>query len=339
MGARGLLGVLAAAALLLGACEDVDRWDVPTPVAAGVVLASSERVGPNGQGVPAAPTPEAVPTAVAGVAVRREPSNEGDPPQPAAGDPPIAAAAVTVVAVPPPTPPSRLPTAPPRRTPALSRAAAATATVRAGVRHVVRPGTADEARTAGAAARAALGASGLGSPASGAASAGAPAVDAAELVRRLNGLSPTDPRCSQLAVIAQGAGTPPETAPFPVTRSPEAELLLERLRIGCGLQGVQLTPQLATAIATLSVPATGAVAQGATGADLGTLTDRGRLEAERRLLERERARTAGGITQLPAAVQPPAAPRAPARDSGFTAPATAGRPPAYDGVRAATGIR
>ncbi|HEV8639363.1 MAG TPA: hypothetical protein VG370_34580 [Chloroflexota bacterium] len=335
MSARGLFGALASAVLLLGACEDVDRWATPTPVAVEVVVASSERVDLNSQPGAAAQAPEAVPTTVAGVAVRREPAG------PAAETAPPAA---TVVVLAPPGTPT--PAALPRRTPALSRRAAATATARAALGRVVRPGTADEARQAGGAARAALAASGVGSPGSGAAGA-ASAVDGAELVRRLNGLSPTDPRCTQLAVIAQGAGARRETAPFPLTRSPEAELLLERLRIGCGLEGVALTPELAAAIAALPPPApgaagvgaagAGAAGAGAAGADLGTLADRGRLEAERRLLERERARP-GGLG--PAAAPIGAAPRPPpARETGFTAPATAGRPPAYNGVRAATGIR
>jgi hypothetical protein len=234
-----------------------------------------------------------------------------------------------------------LPTAPPRRTPALSRRAAATATVRAGLGRTVRAGTAEEARVAGGAARAALGAGSVGDALGGAAGAGA-AVDGAELVRRLSGLSPTDPRCGQLAAIAQGTAVTRETAPFPRTGSPEAELVLERLRIGCGLEGVQLTPELTAAIAAVTLPLPGGAAVDGAGTDLGTLSDRGRLEAERRLLERERAGALGGAVQLPAAgaARAPAAARpATARDAGFTAPATVGRPPAYDGVRAATGIR
>src|SRR5687768_1459048 len=55
--------VPALLALLLAACEDVDRYATPTPVPfAGVVMASTDqRVG---EGV--------VPTAVAGVSARRE---------------------------------------------------------------------------------------------------------------------------------------------------------------------------------------------------------------------------------------------------------------------------
>src|SRR5688500_20389135 len=111
------LFALAVAALLLVACEDVDRRATPTAAAAGVVVVSSE---------------PAVPTAVAGAVARREGP----------------AGPIVVVLTPLPAAtatPVRVPTAVAglaerRATPALGRRPAATATARAALERDVPPG-------------------------------------------------------------------------------------------------------------------------------------------------------------------------------------------------------
>jgi hypothetical protein len=290
---------LAVAAVLLVACEDVDRRATPTAAAAGVVVVSSE---------------PAVPTAVAGAVARRE----------RAGGP------IVVVLTPPPTAtatPVRVPTAVAglaerRATPALDRRAAATATARAALERVVRPGVADEARRARVEAEALVGAGGAG----GAAGAGGQ-VGAGELSRIFSGLPRDEARCSELALAERGVVAPRE-AGLPVAGSAQTEILLQQLAAGCFPEGAQLTPELARAIAARLPASPG----GAAGDQLGglvrpqtsVLSEPDRAGAADRLA-REDALGAPGLDPLP--------PRAPlAQDRPVSS-----RPPFRDTLRSAAG--
>jgi hypothetical protein len=291
---------LAVAAVLLVACEDVDRRATPTAAAAGVVVVSSE---------------PAVPTAVAGAVARRE----------RAGGP------IVVVLTPPPTAtatPVRVPTAVAgraerRATPALDRRSAATATARAALERVVRPGVADEARRARAEAEALVAAGGT-------ADAGGQ-VGADELSRIFSGLPRDEARCSELALAERGVVAPRE-AGLPVAGSARTEILLQQLEAGCFPEGAQLTPELARAIAARPPAGLGATG-GAAGDPLGglvrpatgILSERAGTAGAADRLAREDALGAPGLDPLP--------PRAPlAQDRPVSS-----RPPFRDTLRSAAG--